>query len=94
MSPPNSDVVYAKIPKRLSLTFAQSVGILIAIGTVGITAFWLHSDKHNGEIFVPRAEYSKDQKVTEEKLNKIDRSQEEMNRDIKEILKHMNKGNP
>jgi len=82
----SSDIIAVKVPKRFQLTVTQAFTILLFIGSTGVTAFWLYSDKHNTDLFVPRTEYAKDQKAVDEKLDKIDRNQEEMQKDIKKLL--------
>lgn len=72
--------------------------LLGVIGTIGITCFWLYSDKHNAELFIPRAEYAKDQEQRKsdqleisKTLRRFERNQEETQKDIKDILKELKK---
>lgn len=53
--------------------------------------FWLWSDKHNNEIFLPRAEYQKDQQYMFQTMKDIKFSQDESRTDIKQILKDSKK---
>lgn len=76
----------------------------IVISGTGLMAaiFWMYSDKHNNEIFLPRSEYQKDQVYISQTVKDIRQSQEEtareqkvynseMRSDIKQILKEQSK---
>jgi hypothetical protein len=73
---------------------AAAISVLIAIGSIGVTSFWLYSDKHNTEVFLPRSEYKKDQEQYQKDqqslaiiLERIEKRQDESSKDIKDILK-------
>lgn len=49
--------------------------------------FWAFADKHNEDKFIPRSEYSKDQQYLQTTVSEIKKGQDEMQHDIKQILK-------
>jgi hypothetical protein len=81
------DAVNFKFPNKFRIGVKEAMVLVIAIGGVGITGFWLYSDRHNDERYVAQNVYDKDQRSISEKLDKMDKNQEEMQKDIKEILK-------
>ena len=83
-----------KLPPKLKIGTKTALSILIGIGAIGVTAFWQYSDKHNSDLFLSKDEYVKDQSQREKdqqrillEIGKVDKRQEEMQRDIKELLK-------
>jgi len=60
---------------------------LSLLGTSGVTAFWLYSDRHNDERYVSRVVYERDQKNFDKKLDEIKDDQ-------KKLIDHLLKKNP
>lgn len=86
----HSDAIAVRIPGKFQIGLKTAVGAIVAIGTLGVTIFWMYSDKHNDERYVPKVwleSYDKDQSRVLQQLQKQEVVQDEMRKDIKELLK-------
>lgn len=80
----DSEALNVRFPNKIKLGIKEALAIFLFIGATGVTAFWLYSDRHNDERYVPQAVYEKDQKNLNDKLEKMDKTQDKI---LDEILK-------
>ena len=80
-------MIDVRVPQKFQFGLKSAVTVVLAVGTVGVTAFWKISDERNDIRYVPRREYEQKQQALEQTLLRIEAGQEEARKDIKDLLK-------
>lgn len=90
----SSTLISGKLPTKFELTWKSATTLLIFMGGVGVTAFWLYSDHHNDELFLTKVKYHEDQEQYRRDQKKIDKDLEEIKTDQRHLIDHLIKRGP
>lgn len=83
------EAIDLKIPQRIEIGWKEALGVLIFIGSMGITGFWLVSDRHNDSRYVSTAKYEEDERRHQEQMKKLEERLNEIKTGQDKIIEHL-----